>query len=381
LSDTEDTIIDALHEDRAIHVVDATLVTVSNLSVRNGFAHVDREAGHGGGILLEAGELVLDQVSIEDCEAAGNGGALATFGDLLVQDSVLSNNRAENGGAIGLNPGVEGTITNTVIGANTAIAYGGGIYGSDAGLELTGATLQYNTAGGNGGGVFLSGASLSVRDTTIRDNDAVGDGGGFYIQDVVTHETIAFVTSTIVGNATGYEGYGGGVHVDAPASLRFTEVVVSGNQAEGGAGGGVSMIAGSITTKDSLFEDNSAQAGGGLWLGPDTDGHTEASWSCENTGSGAVWGGFRGNQADIRGAAVYVAGMDTLAIEVDHCDFGSSATANLAVVECDDVYIADLGVSEVCDLSAQQTFECDVDECDIAPGTVIGGGGGGPTSI
>jgi hypothetical protein len=161
--------------------------------------------------------------------------------------------------------------------------------------------------------------------------------------------------------------------------LHFTEVVVSGNQAEGGSGGGVSMIAGSFTTSDSLFEGNSAQAGGGLWLGPGTDGHTEASFSCESTGLGAMMGGFRDNHADIRGGAVYVAGMDTLEIEVDHCDFGSSSMANLAVVECDDVYIADLGVSEVCDLSGQETFECDIDDCDVTAGTVLEGGGDGPT--
>ena len=131
------------------------------------------------------GRVVISKSTVAGNRATGDGGGIYNDNkhELIVRDSTISGNRAENGGGIHNDGGTVQLVNDTLAG-NRASEYGGGISQVPGALaKLNAVTVARNTANDDnagsegGGGVFGdSGAAYQIRNSLIALNE-VGTGG------------------------------------------------------------------------------------------------------------------------------------------------------------------------------------------------------------
>jgi hypothetical protein len=213
-------------EDRLIDVPMGAMLTVRNLTLRNGNAN-------------------------------GSGGAIRSFGELTVVNSYLHHNTAKGGGAISIEedcsdePGGEclvdesdynvyATITDTYLANNTSTTQGGAISHGHGRLLLDGSTLAHNDAAQRGGGLAVLSGTVKMTNSTMSTNVAGRGGGGMYVDQ--TNKALAdackenictsnVISSTIYQNTARGETAGGGVDAQAPALVKVENSIVAGNAA------------------------------------------------------------------------------------------------------------------------------------------------------
>ncbi|MBI1918423.1 MAG: FG-GAP repeat protein [Planctomycetes bacterium] len=232
----------------------------------------------GGAIRSNNANLTLIDLTVTDNHADGapGGGILDQAGTLIVRDSTVSNNSAGTaGGGIFSGSGTL-TIVNTTLSGNMAGSDGGGLADNTSALTLQRSTLSSNTAGGKGGGVALNvpAGVVFVSTTTGSGNPAKDDGGG---QDggIPVHVPPGAVlvdATTISGNTA--RGDGGGLFTGAasPANFTIKGSFFTANKTSAGRGGGLALVlnapGGSVALLHSIVAGNSAptQGGGGILL-------------------------------------------------------------------------------------------------------------------
>ncbi len=196
--DTATTIIDANQLDRIFHVVNANgNLTLNHVTIRNGLVVGDGySASHwGGGVLLQAGYLELNQVRVSDNTAAGYGGGIVVIDNatLVINDSIINNNSVEL--------------------SNFGITGGGGLGVTDSTVTISHSAIANNTAtggGGWGGGLIIGLSTVTMTNTTISGNSA--DTGGALITDPESSVTIE--ASTIAYNqAIANDGSAAGINI------------------------------------------------------------------------------------------------------------------------------------------------------------------------
>ena len=172
----------------------------------------DNSAYDGSGITLKqsSGAVYLTRITISGKSSTRFGGGLYLehTGTINILESTVTDNDAHSGGGFDI---VTGTviIDGTTISNNQAIdvsGSGGGIV-NRASLLLSNSTLTGNTADQFGGGIYLlsfgSPATTSLTHTTITgntpdgDTNGSGDGGGIYAFD----GSVTMVNSIIADNA------------------------------------------------------------------------------------------------------------------------------------------------------------------------------------
>ena len=194
---------------RVFEVAKGETDTLSGLTISNGAAPSVRQAGEGGGILVDSGAT------------------------LTVSGSTLSGNSAPVGGGI----------------------YNGGT------LTVSNSTLSGNSAGlsGQGGGIHNEFGTLTISGSILSDNYAGSDGGA-----IQNYGTLTISGSTLSGN---WANYGGGIWNDGTATVSGGSTLSSNNanSVGGGAGGGIDNLGGAtLTVTDSTLSSNSANQGGGI---------------------------------------------------------------------------------------------------------------------
>jgi predicted outer membrane repeat protein len=133
----------------------------------------------GSGPILavaNGGNLTLRNIRLERSWRAIYAASGST---LTIENSTLSENRGDNGGAIYS----EGTltITNSTFSGNSATYYGaGGAISSSGTLRIENSTFSGNSATYYGGAIYSSG-TLQAVGVRIFDNQARRDGGGCYL--------------------------------------------------------------------------------------------------------------------------------------------------------------------------------------------------------
>jgi len=230
----------------------------------------------GGGLYVESGAVAtLNNANLHDNSAGVSGGGLYSVGKLTVNNSAFAHNAAGTGDGGGIWGAGLTEVNSSTFFSNTAdIGYGGGIYNQGS-LIVAGGLLQDNAAGLWGGGIRNWTASAVLIQVTLSDNQAVN---------------------------------GGGVASDGPGSNLGLEdsVTLIGNQAQAD-GGGIYLADGnpasSPSLDDSLYQNNSAQHGGGLYLlGPAFVGYST----------------FTGNLAPYGGAIDNHGNLDIRYVTLDH---------------------------------------------------------------
>ncbi|MGA9785144.1 MAG: choice-of-anchor Q domain-containing protein [Candidatus Sulfotelmatobacter sp.] len=142
-----------------------------------------------GGAISNFGQLMINDCIIANNKAQFFGGAIASHGTiegdralLWINKSSIFDNEPPQGGGIECSlPSYVVRITNSTISNNRAVAgNGGGIMGSlgsikQCELVIVNSTISGNTAGLGGGGGIYGGARISS--STISENSAANGGG------------------------------------------------------------------------------------------------------------------------------------------------------------------------------------------------------------
>ncbi|MCB9136629.1 MAG: CSLREA domain-containing protein [Anaerolineales bacterium] len=188
---TATTIIDANSLDRVFHIHDQNLIgnldiTISGVTIQNGIGVV------GGGVLLEATTLTLNEVSIQNNKAYNavgttRGGGIENIdGYLTLNNSTVRDNENLCANCSGYGGGIDSinastlVLNNTMLINNTTNASGGGIFNSGM-LLVFNSTFQNNVAGLTGGGLYTNIGTVNLVNSTFSNNGANNLGGGMYV--------------------------------------------------------------------------------------------------------------------------------------------------------------------------------------------------------
>lgn len=224
------TIIDAAGLDRVLHIPTVVQVTVQQVTLSGGLADF--------------------------------GGGSHSQGDLILRDSTLINNEAnDSGGGLYL---IDGTtlIQNSLILSNTVQdAHGGGIYHLDGELVIEDSRIGYNVLNvvvlGMGGGIFNQG-TMTATHIIVHDNLVVsGNGGGIF-----SNGPTSLMDSWILNNTAFH--LGGGLYSWNGGDTLLANTVISGNTVWD-AGGGIWNY-GSLELQGNSINNNlAANNGGGIF--------------------------------------------------------------------------------------------------------------------
>ena len=129
----------------------------------------------GGGIRNDVGSVVVLNSTISQNNANNNGGGIANFGTLNVSNSTIFGNGAGDGG--GIYNGSSLTVINSTLSQNNANNNGGGIYNIVGTANVYNTSIVFNGAdadrnGGSAGGVYnIPGATFNLRNTLVAGNN------------------------------------------------------------------------------------------------------------------------------------------------------------------------------------------------------------------
>ena len=148
--------------------------------------------------------------------------------------------------------------------------YGGGIYCSGSSPVIRNCKIIDNRQpvgefnNGCGGGVSCRGADPVIENCVVGNNSALNKGGGIYGDDY-SHPTVVGCTieDNSIGGGEGGVMAGGGIY---GSSFIVSDCIITGNEAivRGGEGGGIFGAGDTVT--GSIISGNRATAGGGLFL-------------------------------------------------------------------------------------------------------------------
>jgi len=227
---------------RRVFLINPVAVTLRGMTLQ-------RTGDEDGGGIRNFGDLTVEDVVVTNSDYNGAGGGLYSSGTLTVVNSVISNNRGLQGGGI-FNAGnliiidsrISGSNATSLSGEGTAIRNVGGV------ISMTGAIIEHNlrdvaVANYDGGRITIEGSTfegnlqggLSNEGITstleIRNSDFISNGGfsivnGGYIGGGPDGGDVSVTGSTFEGSALLNRNNG---------SVTLLDSLLTGNQ--GGRGG------------------------------------------------------------------------------------------------------------------------------------------------
>lgn len=245
------TIIDGADTDRSFHIpVDNLRVTISGLTIRNGFLpNVTFPGGSGGGIANISTSIVdIINCTIRDNIVNGTGGGVFNFlGTTTISNSLITNNQATpgvtNAGGGVVNQGSTMYILSSVISNNRATgSCCGGVYNvGGATLTMIHSSVISNVAGRTGifggGGILNESSTANIANSTISGNSANVNGGGIYQRSVPSAATINLTNVTLTNNTADADnngsGDGGGIYNESGA-FNLKSTIIAQNIDTGG---------------------------------------------------------------------------------------------------------------------------------------------------
>jgi hypothetical protein len=183
------------------------------------------------------------------------GPGVLTLNDLTLRNGCADGSRNSNDGG-----GIKVADSASFLTLNRVTVTGNGAWDKSGGLDITSSTVDvvdssftYNFAAGGAGAIGNGGGVLTIEGSTIAFNSATGQGGG----GIGNLGTMTMVNSTVSNNTdTGTTGGGGGI-----GNLGSAEVVHStvwGNSSSGPFGGGGIGNGGDIQIKNSIVGGSTA---------------------------------------------------------------------------------------------------------------------------
>lgn len=160
---------------RVFHIddVNPVIVSISGVTITRGDVF-----GGGGGILLERDSRLVLTGSLVTGNRAANGGGIYSQGSLSVAGSTIAANNAMSAGGGIVSEGVLSISRSTISGNNAAQSNGGGVLaacvGACGGATFRSSTITNNDALLGGGGVSLS-RPTTFSNTIVAGNRRDGD--------------------------------------------------------------------------------------------------------------------------------------------------------------------------------------------------------------
>ena len=145
------------------------------------------KANNGGAIFIEPGSTVsATGVTFQNNSAGDHAGAIWNAGSLTLTNCTISSNTAGDVGGI-YNAVVDGvhcgtaSLTNCTFTGNSSNSSAGALGNAEGATTMTldNCTITGNTAGTNGGGIW-NGGTLTITGGNITGNTATTNGGGIY---------------------------------------------------------------------------------------------------------------------------------------------------------------------------------------------------------
>ncbi len=236
--------IDARGVDRVFEIFAGAKTTLENLRITGG-DHPTSQSGSGGGIHTSA-DLILDNCILTGNRArgsSGEGGALqALDGKLWILDSEVTDNVSEDSSGA-LDIGNDGfTIKHSRFSGNRALFAGVGYFYGDGENVIGASTFSGNRSGGDAGTIYYSAnGSLFVSRSTFSGNVAAGEGAGF----TARNGDVKMVNVTIANNRA--KSTGGGLWIQTRVTLNAVTIarnVSDSDQAGDEEGAGIYFASG-----------------------------------------------------------------------------------------------------------------------------------------
>ena len=161
------TILDAQGRGRVVSIGEGAIAALRGMRIRNGVACDGSGVATGNDTDLRLSQCAVVENGNEQCQ----GGGLSTAGPTILNDCLISDNHALDGGGLAVT-GASVTVRRSEIRDNTASTSGGGVYVAAGALELLEATVvTENTAeaAASGGGI----AALVATTVTISADSMV----------------------------------------------------------------------------------------------------------------------------------------------------------------------------------------------------------------
>ncbi|MEQ1700878.1 MAG: Ig-like domain-containing protein [Ilumatobacteraceae bacterium] len=160
---------------------------VDNVAIADSVLTGNAARKAGGAIFLysQTGDLDIVRTTIEGSRMkGGRGGGLFVLdgGDVLIDESTISNNSASDGAGVFLDYADSFEVLNSTISGNYAGSVGGGVYADtiDLAAEINHSTITQNSAYDGGGGLSFYNAALSLDHSIVSENYA--DSGNHDIE-------------------------------------------------------------------------------------------------------------------------------------------------------------------------------------------------------
>ncbi len=236
-------------------------LTFNNCIIRDSHA-----TARGGGLFIGAGSYVLNNSTVADNFSVNEGGGIEDLGTAAssINSSTISGN-ISNGAGAGIRHASGQTLTinySTITGngvANTSSNFGGGVASQSAVLNINYSTFSSNKAH-FAGGIYIANlgtaATLNLTSSLITGNTAVSDGGGMFVFGA----TATILNSTLANNLAD-AGTGGGLSIQNSGSGTAAVTAINSTLAynrSGSNGGGLTVISGGLTLKNTLIASNIA---------------------------------------------------------------------------------------------------------------------------
>lgn len=267
----------------------AAFFTLEDVTLTGGEA-----SAAGGAIRNDGGGVFINNSTLSN-NTANTGGAIdnqSGSGSVTANGTTFINNSASYGGAIDNDDGNALYIYNSTFTTNQAANDGGAIHNDGGNLTVTGSQFTGNISGRYGGAIDSDDNSVAVIESSTFDGNDASDRGGAINND--GHMTIA--ENTVIINNT-VLGWGGAIHTDDYLWVEDTTITFN----EASNGGGIYNRGEDLQIVDSTISQNSAEdTGGGLFT---RDGTTIISGSQ-----------FESNSAETDGGGIYANTNHTLTI-------------------------------------------------------------------
>lgn len=190
--------------------------------------HASGPSSAFGGAIISYGTLVIVSSEISSNSAETGGGLYISAGTLNMLASVINGNSASVGGGLLIGPGATVLMDSSTI-QNNYGTYGGGIYNWDR-LEIKNSAIISNTAL-NGGGLLAADSTATLTNTTISGNSATQDGAGIYSSNdaLVRLANVTISNNTADADDKG-DGTGGGVYQASSSIIKLKNSILAGNE-------------------------------------------------------------------------------------------------------------------------------------------------------
>jgi predicted outer membrane repeat protein len=223
----------------------------------------------GGGVDFNCGPdpvIIHVNTSLTDKQVTVNGGGriilsgedlrqlflLSGTANLTLNDIILQDGDATQGGALYIGSQATATINRSFLTSNGASNTGGAIYNLGT-LTVNQSTLGSNIAAVNGGGIFNNGGSVTLADSYLISNQAQSGGAVYTVNGQLTLARTA-VRSSFISNQ------GGGIF--AAGETQIINSTFSNNRA---LQGGALFAVADVTILNATFNENRANTGGAIW--------------------------------------------------------------------------------------------------------------------